>query len=107
MKGIGDLMKQAQNMQKQMQEMQKKIELKEFEGQSAGGMVKVVMNGKFETKSIKLDKNVVSPDDVEVLEDVITAAVNDAKAKVDIGMKKEMESITGGLNLPEGMNLPF
>jgi DNA-binding YbaB/EbfC family protein len=106
MMNIQGLMKQAQMMQKKMQEEQQRLEQEEFEGISGGGMVKVVLSGKFEMKKINLDKSIVDPEDVEVLEDLIVAAYNDAKEKADAKMGEAMGSITGGLNLG-GMKLPF
>lgn len=106
MMNIQGLMKQAQMMQKKMQEEQQRMEQEEFEGVSGGGMVKVVLSGKFEMKKINLDKSIVDADDVEVLEDLIVAAYNDAKEKADTKMGEAMGSITGGLNLG-GLKLPF
>lgn len=106
MMNIQGLMKQAQMMQKKMQEEQQRLEQEEFEGISGGGMVKVVLSGKFEMKKINLDKSIVDADDTEMLEDLIVAAYNDAKEKVDAKMGETMGSITGGLNLG-GFKLPF
>ncbi|MFV0625967.1 MAG: YbaB/EbfC family nucleoid-associated protein [Alphaproteobacteria bacterium] len=91
-----------QSIMKQAQAMQKKMESTEIDGSSAGGMVKIKINGKFDMKKIEIDKSLVSADEVDVLEDLIIAAFNDAKAKAD----KIMQSLTGGLNLG-GMKLPF
>ena len=96
MMNIQGLMKQAQMMQKKMQEEQQRLEQEEFEGVSGGGMVKVVLSGKFEMKKINLDKSIVDPEDVEVLEDLIVAAYNDAKAKAD-DMKASKLGAFGGL----------
>lgn len=106
MMNIQGLMKQAQMMQKKMQEEQQRLENEEFEGVSGGGMVKVVLSGKFEMKKINLDKSIIDADDVEMLEDLIVAAYNDAKEKVDAKMGESMGAITGGLNLG-GMKFPF
>jgi DNA-binding YbaB/EbfC family protein len=106
MMNIQGLMKQAQMMQKKMQEEQQRLEQEEFEGVSGGGMVKVVLSGKFTMKKISLDKSIVDPQDTEILEDLIVAAYNDAKEKADAKMGEVMGSITGGLNLG-GMKLPF
>ena len=105
MMNIQGLMKQAQMMQKKMQEEQQRLEQEEFEGVS-GGMVKVVINGKFNMQKINIDKNIISPDESEIIEDLIVAAFNDAKAKAENKMSESMSSITGGLNLG-GMKLPF
>lgn len=107
MKNLGNLMKQAQQMQAKMAEMQAKLGDLEVTGASGGGMLQVTLNGKFELKGIKIDKTLVDPEDVEVLEDLIIAAFNDAKAKAEAAMQEEMSKVTGGLNLPPGMKLPF
>jgi DNA-binding YbaB/EbfC family protein len=107
MKNLGNLMKQAQQMQTKMAEMQAKLSELEVTGASGGGMLQVTLNGKFELKGIKIDKTLVDPEDVEVLEDLIIAAFNDAKGKAESAMQEEMSKVTGGLNLPPGMKLPF
>lgn len=100
---INMIMKQAQAMQKKMEEEQKKLEQEVIEGQSGGGMVKVTLNGKFEMKKIEIDKSLVVPEETDILEDLIMAAFNDAKTKVDAKAAASMTSVTGGLNL----KLPF
>ncbi|HSG29620.1 MAG TPA: YbaB/EbfC family nucleoid-associated protein [Candidatus Krumholzibacterium sp.] len=100
MKDIGKLLKQAQQMQTKMAEMQEKLAEKTVECSSGGGMVRIVMNGQHEIKSINIDPEVVDPADVEMLEDLVVAAVNEARAKVDDMIKTEMSSLTGGLPLP-------
>ncbi|HSV27915.1 MAG TPA: YbaB/EbfC family nucleoid-associated protein [Candidatus Omnitrophota bacterium] len=107
MKNLGNLMKQAQQMQAKMGEMQAKMAETEVTGASGGGMLQVTLNGKFELKKIKIDKGLVDPEDVEVLEDLIVAAFNDAKQKAEAAMADEMAKLTGGLNLPAGFKLPF
>jgi DNA-binding YbaB/EbfC family protein len=107
MKNLGNLMKQAQQMQTKMAEMQAKLAEMEVSGAAGGGMLQVRLNGKFELKGIKIDKALVDPNDVEVLEDLIVAAFNDAKVKAEAAMNEEMAKVTGGLNLPPGMKLPF
>jgi len=107
MKNLGNLMKQAQQMQAKMGEMQAKMAELEVTGASGGGMLQVTLNGKYELKGLKIDKSLVDPEDVEVLEDLIIAAFNDAKNKAEAAMQDEMSKITGGLNLPPGMKLPF
>lgn len=107
MKNLGNLMKQAQQMQTKMAEMQAKMAEMEVSGAAGGGMLHVVLNGKFELKKIKIDKSLADPEDVEVLEDLIIAAFNDAKVKAEAAMQDEMAKVTGGLNLPAGMKLPF
>ncbi len=106
MMNIQDLMKQAQMMQKKMQEEQAKLAEEIVEGTSGGGMVKISLNGKFTMTKINIDKSLLTPDDVEVLEDLILAAYNDAKEKVDAKMNESMSALTGGLNLG-GIKLPF
>lgn len=107
MKNIGQMMKQAQQMQAKMQEMQAKLAEHEATGVAGAGMVKVTLNGKGDLRGIKIDKSVVDPEDVEVLEDLITAAFNDAKGKVESHMAEQTNAMMGGLKLPPGMKLPF
>ncbi|AWK87455.1 YbaB/EbfC family nucleoid-associated protein [Azospirillum thermophilum] len=107
MKNIGAMMKQAQQMQAKMQEMQARLAEVEVSGQSGAGMVNVTVNGKGELKKVKLDKAVVDPEDVEVLEDLIVAAFNDAKSKVERQVAEETQKLMGGLSLPPGFKLPF
>lgn len=106
MMNIQGLMKQAQAMQKKMEEAQDKLALQEVSGSSAGGLVNVVLNGKFDMKKINIDKSLVIADETDILEDLIMAAYNDAKAKADANMNSSMSDVTGGLNLG-GMKLPF
>ena len=107
MKNLGNMMKQAQAMQAKMAEAQAKLEQMTVEGASGGGMVKVVLSGKGEMKGLTIDPNLIDPEDAEVLEDLIIAAHNDAKAKSEAMMAEEMKSVTGGLQLPPGMKMPF
>ena len=107
MKNIGQLMKQAQQMQSKMAEAQAQLEAAEVSGAAGGGMVRLTLNGKGDLKSIKIDKGAVDPDDVGMLEDLIVAAFNDARQKVAQLHESEMQKLTGGLNLPGGMKLPF
>ncbi|MDR1025842.1 MAG: YbaB/EbfC family nucleoid-associated protein [Lactobacillus sp.] len=97
------IMRQAQAMQKKMAEAQEQLEKEEVEGSSGGGMVKVVLNGRFDMKKISLDKSLVDPEDTEILEDLIMAAFNDAKAKVDAKTSSAMGNVTGGMKMPFGM----
>ncbi len=97
---MGNMMKQVQKMQKQMAEMQKDLEEKEVEATAGGGAVKAIVNGKKELLKIVIDKEVVDPDDVEMLQDLILAAVNEAIKTAEEMMEKEMSKVTGGLNLP-------
>lgn len=104
---MGDLMKKAQEMQKKMAEAQEKLGEIQVEGQAGGGMVKATMNGKSELQGLKIDKSLVDPEEVEVLEDLILAAVNDGKAKAEEKAAEEMSKVTGGMGLPGGAKLPF
>jgi len=101
------MMKQAQAMQEKMQEMQAALERHELSGTAGGGMVNVTLNGKGEMRRIKIDPVLIDPSDPEMLEDLVVAAHNDAKAKVEAHMHEEMAKVTGGLNLPPGLKLPF
>ncbi|HIJ39314.1 MAG TPA: YbaB/EbfC family nucleoid-associated protein [Rhodospirillaceae bacterium] len=107
MKNLGNLMKQAQQMQAKMADMQAKMAEMEVNGASGGGMVQICVNGKGEMRRIKIDPSLCSAEDVEVLEDLIQAAFNDAKGKVENLMQDEMQKLTGGLNLPAGFKMPF
>jgi len=106
MKNLGNLMKQAQEMQGKMAELQEKMQAMEITGTSGGGMVEVVINGKGEMRRLTIDKSIVDPEDKEMLEDLIVAAFNDAKEKSEEAMREEMSQVTGGLKIP-GMKLPF
>ncbi len=107
MKNLGNMMKQAQQMQQKMQQMQEKLGETEVSGAAGGGMVQVVLNGKGEMRKITLDKSAIDPEEIEMLEDLIVAAHNDAKAKAEAMMQEEMSKVTAGLPLPPGMKLPF
>ncbi|MBT8128718.1 MAG: YbaB/EbfC family nucleoid-associated protein [Gammaproteobacteria bacterium] len=107
MKGaMGNLMKQAQKMQEDMQKAQEEVANMEVEGQSGGGMVKVVMNGRHEIRKVTLDDSLMQ-DDKEMIEDLLAAAVNDAVRRVEQQTQEKMAGVTAGLNLPGGMKLPF
>lgn len=107
MKNLGQLMKQAQAMQEKMAEMQAQLENAEMTGSAGGGLVSVTLNGKNDLKKIKIDKSLVDPEEVEVLEDLIVAAFADARNKVAVHAEEEMKRLTGGLQLPPGLKLPF
>ena len=107
MKNIGQMMKQAQKLQSAMGEMQEKLATVEVTGSAAGGMVQVTLNGRAEARTVRIDPSLIDPAEPEVLEDLIVAAVNDAKAKVEATVAEEMQKVTGGLSLPPGMKLPF
>jgi len=107
MKNIGQLMKQAQEMQAQMAAMQEQLGSIFIEGKAGGGMVAVTLSCKNEVKKLKIDPSLLNPTEVEILEDLLVAAFNDAKQKAEIRASEEMAKITAGLKLPSGMNLPF
>jgi DNA-binding YbaB/EbfC family protein len=107
MKNFGQMMKQAQQMQSRMAEMQEQLANVEIAGQAGGGMVSVVLNGKGVARKVQIDRSLMVPDDTEVLEDLIVAAINDARAKLDAHMQEKMAELTGGLQLPGGLKLPF
>ncbi len=107
MKNLGNMMKQAQQMQAKMAEMQEKLAATEAEGAAGGGVVRATVNGKGELKRLKIEPSLVDPKEVEVLEDLVVAAVNDARGKIDTLAAEEMKKLTGGIPLPPGMKLPF
>ncbi len=101
------MMKQAQAMQAKMAEAQAELETMLVDGESGGGAVKITLTAKGELKSIQLDPGLLKPDESEILEDLIVSAHAQARAKADVAMTEKMKSITGGLQLPPGMKLPF
>jgi DNA-binding YbaB/EbfC family protein len=101
MKGIGDLMKQAQQMQDRMEDMQREMASTEVNGESGAGMVKVVMNCRYEVKTVDIDPSLLG-EDKEVLEDLIAAACNDCVRRVEKTQADKMSELTGGINLPFG-----
>ena len=107
MKNLGQMMKQAQEMQSKMSEMQDKLSELEVTGSSGGGLVEITMSGKHHVKSLKIDESLVDKDNIEVLEDLAVAAINDARTKVDNAVNEKMSELTGGLQLPPGLKLPF
>ena len=100
MNNMHAMMKQAQKLQKKMQQTQQEMATKTIEASSGGGMVKVVANGAQKIESIIFEKEVVNPDDIEMLQDLVLAAVNDALAKSQEMVSSEMGKLTGGLNIP-------
>jgi DNA-binding YbaB/EbfC family protein len=100
MKGMGQMMKQAQQLQARMLKMQAELAERTVESAVGGGMIKVVANGRQQIVSIRIEREVVNPEDVEMLQDLILAAVNDALTKSQEMMASEMGKLTGGLNLP-------
>ena len=107
MTNISQIMKQAKEMQEKMAEVQKKVEEAEVQGSSGGNSVTVTMNGKHELKKIKIEPSLIDKNEVEVLEDLIVAAMNDATKKISENMSTELGSLSSGMGLPPGMKLPF
>ena len=107
MKNLGQMLKQAQELQSKMGEMQAKLQAMEVEGAAGAGMVSVTLNGKGEMRRLKLEPSLLKPDEAEVMEDLILAAHNDAKGKLEARLADEMGKLTGGLSLPPGFKLPF
>ena len=103
---IGGLLKQMQQMQSKVDELQKEMESLSVEGSAGGGMVKAICNGKHELQSIEIDPEVIDPSDPEMLQDLIVAAVNQARQKAAEAQSEKMSELTGGLNIP-GLTLPF
>jgi DNA-binding YbaB/EbfC family protein len=104
--GLGNLMKQAQEMQASMQRAQEELASMEVTGESGGGLVKVTMTGKHEVRRVSIDDSLVG-DDKDMLEDLVAAAINDATHRIEAATKERMTGLTAGLNLPPGMKLPF
>lgn len=107
MKDLLGLMGKAKEMQAKLQAMQEEVALIEATGQSGGGMVTVTLSGKSEMKSVKIDPSLLKEGEGEILEDLIVAAHNDAKAKVEATMQEKTKALTAGLPIPPGMKLPF
>ena len=105
MKDLMKMMKQAQEIQGRMQQLQEDLAAMEVEGQSGAGLVRVRLNGKMEARAIKIDPSLMKPDEAEILEDLIVAAFQDAKGKVETAVQGKMQEITGGLPLPPGLKL--
>jgi DNA-binding YbaB/EbfC family protein len=107
---IGDLMgmmQKARELQTKMEQLQQEVAGMEVTGTAGGGMVTVTMTGKSEMKAIRIDPSLIKPDESEILEDLIVAASNDARAKAEAALQDRMRELTGGLQLPPGMKLPF
>ena len=107
MNNFNDMMKKAQEMQKKMQEMQDSLSNLEVEGTSGGGMVKIIMNCKNEVKKIDIDPSIIKQHEKAMMEDLIVAALNDAKSKAEEKTQDKMKELSGGLGLPPGMKIPF
>jgi hypothetical protein len=103
MKDLMGMMKQVGQMQARVQQMQEELAGMEIDGQSGGGLVKVTLTGKGDVKKVSIDPSLIKADEAEILEDLIVAAHNDAKHKVEEAMKEKMKSLTGGLPLPPGL----
>ena len=107
MKDVMGLMKQAQAMQAKLGQVQSELEQLELEGQSGGGMVRAVVSGKGELRSLTIDPSLMVADEKEILEDLIVTAHEDARKKVEAAKEDKMKTLTAGLPLPPGMKLPF
>lgn len=106
MKGIGDLMKQAQEMQANMQKVQEELAQAEVTGEAGAGLVSVLMTGRHDVKTVNIDDSLMT-EDKEVLEDLLAAAVNDAVRKVEANSREKMAGMTSGMNLPPDFKMPF
>ena len=107
---FGDLMgmmKQAKELQARMEAMQQEVAALEVDGSAGGGLVRVTMNGKGEMRKISIDPSLMKPEEAEIVEDLIVTACNDARAKAEAVLAEKMRAMTGGLQLPPGMKLPF
>ena len=107
MNNFNNMIKQAQDLQKKMAEAQEKVETLEAEGISGGGIVKITINGKNNVTSVNIDETAIDKNEKEILEDLIVAAFNDARDKIQRKIADEMSSLTGGIKRPPGMKLPF
>jgi nucleoid-associated protein EbfC len=107
MKNIAGLMKQASEMQKKMETMQAALEAMSIQGVAGAGMVSLTITGKGDLKSVRIDPKLADPAEMEMLQDLIVAAYADARRKMEATAAEEMQKVTGGLNLPAGMKLPF
>ena len=105
MKDFMKMMQQAQELQSRMQKMQAELETIEVEGQSAAGMVKITLNGKGDVRALTIDPSLLKPEEVEIVEDLIVAAFQDGKSKVEQAAQSKMQEVAGGLPLPPGMKI--
>ena len=105
MKDLMKMMKQANELQGRMQKLQEELAAVEVEGQAGAGMVTLTLTGKLDARRIKIDPNLLKPEEAEILEDLIIAALQDAKAKAEAAAQAKMQEITGGLPIPPGMKL--
>ena len=106
MKGMGDLMKQAQAMQEKMQKAQEDLAKAEMTGESGAGLVRITMNGRHDVRRVNIDASLMK-EEKEVLEDLLAAAINDAVRKIDANNQQLMSSLTAGMQLPDGFKMPF
>lgn len=107
MKNLANLMKQASEMQAKMQDMQARVEALTAEGEAGAGMVRVTLSGRGELRAVRIDPKLADPAEMDMLQDLLVTAHADAKRKLDATMADEMAAVTGGLQLPPGMKLPF
>lgn len=106
MKGLGDIMQQAQQMQEQMQKAQQELAEKEVTGESGAGLVRITMNGRHDVRKVQIDSSLLT-EDQEILEDLIAAAINDAVRKVEANNQDMLSGLTAGLQMPPGFKMPF
>ncbi|MCC2112377.1 MAG: YbaB/EbfC family nucleoid-associated protein [Hyphomicrobiales bacterium] len=107
MRDLGKIMKQAQELQARMAKMQEEADALQVEGQAGGGLVRATLNGKSELVGMDIDPSLAHPDEIEILEDLVIAAVNDARRQVEQAVQEKMKEVTEGLPIPPGMKLPF
>jgi len=105
MNDLMKMMQQAQELQGRMQQLQEELAALQVEGRSGAGLVKVTLNGKMEARAVKIDPSLIKPEEAEMLEDLILAALQDAKGKVESALQAKMQEVTGGLPLPPGLKL--
>ena len=107
MKNLGQMLKQAQELQEKMGEMQARLEAQEIHGSAGAGMVTVTLSGKGALKAVKIDPELLKPEDVGIVQDLLVTAHADARARMEEVVQEQMQSLTGGLPLPPGFKLPF
>ena len=107
MKNLGQMMRQAQEMQERLAQMQTRLAETEVTGSAGGGLVEITLSGKHEARRVKIAPSLLTASEAHVLEDLVAAAINDARGKVEVHMAEQMSELTGGLPLPPGFKLPF
>lgn len=107
MKDLGQIMRQAQAMQAKLAEAQKKLETLEVEGTAGGGMVKIRLTGKHQMLSVSIDSSLMVPDEAEIVEDLVKAAFEDARRKIEDAQNEEFKSLSGGMGMLPGFKMPF